>query len=181
MVTITTTTTTTTSIITTTTTTVGPTPDVQVKQVKEPRTTPTRASSLGKNWRSGNIIILTNMNSKKSLKLKDGRVDGTGGQGKFAQFVVEKVGNNRVKLKSVANGGYLRLKANKLDEGGGGPFCVFYVVKHGKKGGRPVFSLESERSPGQHVGIQNSGVQKPPSKTGTGGAGSYYLTIHKQC
>ena len=143
--------------------------------------TPTRATNLGKKWKHGNQITLTNLATRKQLRVKNSGVDGSGGHGQWVKFWVERTGPERVKLRGVASNLYLRIDGGyRLDAcSGGGPQCEFYIIKHGKKNGQPVYSLESVRHPGCHVGFRNDGGIKPPQDTKHGSHGSFTVAVNQ--
>ena len=141
-------------------------------------TGPVRATNLGKQWHHGNIILLQNLGSRKNLRInKQGYVDGLGGEGQWAQFMVERVGADRVKLRNMGHNNYLRVhNPHQIDHGPGGPHCEFYVVKHGHK----TYSLESVAHPGCHVGIHDNGSAKQPGQTGTGKHAQFNVVVHRR-
>jgi hypothetical protein len=143
-------------------------------------TTPIRANHLGKKWNHGNVICLHSLASRQNLRIHNGFVDGNGGQGQWAQFIVERTGPERVKLRCVGMNSYLRCPGpHHLDHGPGGPQCEFWIVKHGKRGGEPVYSLESTQHPGCYVGVHDNGSIKPPMNTGLGSHGSFLVRVQR--
>jgi len=122
--------------------------------------------------REGSKIHLKSIATKKNLRItQDGRVDGNGGTGVWATFIVHRLDRGRVKLQNVGNPNHwLRIKDGVLDgQGVGGPWTEFTLRRQG--GG--VISLESIKHPGQHVGTLPDGSPKSPSATGTGPHGSF--------
>lgn len=67
----------------------------------------------------GNTIFLKSVASQKNLRIhSNGIVDGNGGTGKFAQFVVHTTNTGTVKLQSAANPQYwLRINNNGVLDG----------------------------------------------------------------
>ena len=161
---------------------VAPAPAVVSVSVSPAVRQPIRAVKLGKKWKDGNIILLHNMSTHKNMRInKRGVVEGCGKEGKWAQFVVERTGGDRVKLRNVGHGNaYLRCTGpHHLDHGPGGPQCEFYVVKHGKCGGECAYSLESVSHPGFYVGFFENGSVKPPHQTGLGPHGTFHVKVVK--
>eukprot|EP01083_Nonionella_stella_P030759 84262_1 len=82
-----------------------------------------------------------------------------GGTGGLARWIVEKQGGDKIKLKSVKTGKYLRIQPganhgaeNKIDVGGGGgKWTVFKVHKQGKAG---LVKLESAEQGGKYLAVQ---------------------------
>lgn len=81
-------------------------------------------------------------------------IDGNGGKGQFAQWIIEGTGDVR-KFKNVKSGKYLRLfNNNKIDvNGSGGPWTTFKL--HGQGYSR---KLESTKIPGKYIAFRNGKV-----------------------
>merc|ERR1719203_1687602 len=85
--------------------------------------------------------------------------DPNGGTGKWARWIVEKQGGDKIKIKSAATGKYLRIEPNasngaenKIDvKGTGGKWTVFKVHKQGKAG---YVKLESAEQGGKYLAVQ---------------------------
>jgi len=132
-----------------------------------------RPGEIGK-LKQGGLIRLKSVATKKNLRITEhGKVDGNGGEGQWATFIVHRVGKNHIKLQSVGNNKHwLRIKDGVLDgEGVGGPWTELKVVRHG--GG--YVSLESIKTPGHHVGVLPDGCPKAPGSTGTGPHGTFKI------
>jgi len=141
---------------------------------------PTRAYSLGKKWKHGNIVTFTNMTTRQTMRINEyGGIDAHGEFHHHSQFQIEHVSQDRVLLRNMAfPGSHLRIATpQSLDHGPGGPYCEFYVVKHGKGSGRSVYSLESVMHPGSYVGFHESGHPKPPYEVGLGHHGSFHVDV----
>eukprot|EP01092_Planopodium_desertum_P010690 TRINITY_DN4790_c0_g1_i3.p1 TRINITY_DN4790_c0_g1~~TRINITY_DN4790_c0_g1_i3.p1 ORF type:complete len:265 (-),score=54.54 TRINITY_DN4790_c0_g1_i3:70-864(-) len=123
---------------------------------------------MGGVFTTGNRIFLTSIATGKTLRINpDGSVDGNGGHGPLAQFLVEREGEY---LKLSVSGKYLRIVDNDLNGlGTGGEYTLFRIHSHGSE----VYSFESARYPGQYVGVLPSGIRKPPNQTATGPHGQF--------
>lgn len=118
-------------------------------------------------FRSGAILVFYSASSGKTLRVKEnGTVEGRGGEGTMAQFKVHVLRHQRVALQNLKHPRYwLRIKDNDLNGKGqeGGSFTEFKLEEHDK-----CVVFESVKSPGQHIGILESGDSKRPNNTGTG-------------
>ena len=70
-----------------------------------------RVTKLKKEWSVGNIIILKNVSTGGNMRLKVDLVDGNGCDGEWSHFEIQHVGADKVKLKGVKAGNYLRMGA----------------------------------------------------------------------
>lgn len=108
--------------------------------------------------------------SGKNLKAIDGVVDGLGLEGKFAKWVVHRVGQNQVRLQAQSTGQYLRIQNNQLNATGGtGPLSLFVIHRHANG----TYSFEADAAKGSHVGIMPNGAVKLPNQTGKGLHGTF--------
>jgi len=107
-----------------------------------------------------------NFNGGAHVRVEDGGngVQHDGGKGKFAQWMAEPKGGNKVMFKSTNNGKYLRIVANgNVDcAGGGGDFCVFKVHEQG--GG--IVKLEATKT-GKYLAF------RPQQGIHAGGGGDF--------
>ena len=137
-----------------------------------------RVTKLKKEWTEGNIITLKNVSTGRNMRLKENLVDGNGGDGEWSQFEVQHVGADKIKLKGVGSGNYIRMGPLHVDHGPGGVNCEFYVVKHKEKmNGEKVYSLEGVQHPGCYIGFRNGGGVKAPNATGLGNHGSFSVCV----
>lgn len=83
-----------------------------------------------------------------------GKPCSQGARGEFARWIVEKEGDNTVRLKSKKSGKYLRImKDGEINvEGGKGPLTLFKV--HGNDN---VRKLESNQFKGKYVSVKKNG------------------------
>jgi len=87
----------------------------------------------------------------------NGGVAHNGGKGNLAQFEVEKLGPQKVMMKSLNTGKYLRIHGpnNVVDcAGNGGGFCHFSVHHQGQNG---VVKLQAVKN-GKWLAVKNDGV-----------------------
>lgn len=112
-----------------------------------------------------NVIVLESRASGKTLRFRGGEVEGVGGHGALAQFVVHVKAPGVVALQNKKERKqWLRIMNEELNtKGSGGSLCDWNVEE---VDGHVV--LESVRFPGQHVGVRESGEVKKPSQTGKG-------------
>lgn len=125
----------------------------------------------------GNIVVLESVASGKSLRVfDDARIDGTGGTGLLAQFIVHVSGENKIKLQCVKHPErWLKIKNDELKVGKGGYLCELRVDSND---GNLV--LESVKFPGTHVGVRESGEAKPPNQTGRRKHGQFQVKVIKE-
>lgn len=112
-----------------------------------------------------NVIVLESRASGKTLRFREGEVEGKGGHGALAQFIVHVKGSGVVALQNKKEPKrWLRIINEKLNaRGKGGILCHWNVQE---VDGHVV--LESVRYPGQHVGVRETGEVKKPAHTGKG-------------
>jgi len=124
-------------------------------------------------FEDGNIVVLTARATGKNLRIKPNKtVDGKGGNGALAKFIVERKGPV-VKLKSKSTGTYLRVVNGDLKGGGiGGPFCDFLPTEVNPS--NSVWSLKVKKEQG-NVGILPAGTPKPAGRTGKGPHGRFQV------
>eukprot|EP01104_Vermistella_antarctica_P021294 TRINITY_DN9534_c0_g1_i1.p2 TRINITY_DN9534_c0_g1~~TRINITY_DN9534_c0_g1_i1.p2 ORF type:complete len:148 (-),score=38.45 TRINITY_DN9534_c0_g1_i1:123-527(-) len=127
-----------------------------------------------KKFACGATIQLKSKASGKFLRIKDdGSVDGNGGHGPFAKFVVVRDGvPHGFKLRNVKNPHhYLRVTQDKkLDgKGGGGKWCEFKKERV-EKG---VFRIIPVHNSCCKVGILPDGCPKAPHDVGDGPHGRF--------
>eukprot|EP01083_Nonionella_stella_P098517 277077_1 len=97
-------------------------------------------------------------NFTKFLRVNGDDIGSNGGKGEFAQWEADPQNNgNKVRLKSLKTGRYLRIVANGTAVnagGGGGKFTVFNVLKQGNG----AVKLQSSEFPNAYiaVGAQNN-------------------------
>ena len=123
----------------------------------------------------GNIVRLVSCASGQSLRIRNGNVEGNGGQGDFAKFIVHKRGAH-VMLQSWKESHYVAIREGRLTTGTGGPWCEFKVQSSNHAPGSAI-CLESVKLPGQHVGVLPSGDTKAPGNTGRGPHGSFTVEL----
>jgi hypothetical protein len=123
---------------------------------------------------NGARVLLHSKATGKTLRImEDGSVNGEGGDGKWAQLVVERKGSD-VLFKHPATGKYLRVNEKLMPDGIGigGDRCHFTIVPHGD--GR-TYSFKANTA-GGHLGILPNGHPKSSSETGTGDHGSFTVS-----
>jgi len=103
-------------------------------------------------------VVIKHVGEKGYLRVSPndvGQVDGDGGIGEFARWIVEGTGDIR-KFKSKKTGKYLRIfKDNEIDCGGtGGPWTEFKI--NGENGHEK--KLESVKLPGKYIAFRNGKV-----------------------
>ncbi|KAL5252405.1 hypothetical protein ACHWQZ_G015242 [Mnemiopsis leidyi] len=120
----------------------------------------------------GAVVRLTSKAHGKNLRInQNGDVDGRGGTGQWATFMVHARGPYiALSLQNHPNK-FLAIKNNTLTHGTGGKFCSL-IVKPNPDG---TVSLESAEHRTQHVGILDNGDPKGPHHTGTGKHGQFYV------
>ena len=113
------------------------------------------------------------------MRLKANTIDGNGSEGIYSKFEVEHVGENKIRLKGIGKGEYLRMSPRHVDYGPGGVNCEFYVVRHKERmNGERVVSLEGVAHPGCYVGFRSDGGAKRVSdSSGLGRLGSFSVTV----
>jgi len=95
---------------------------------------------------------------------KKNEIDNKGnkGQDEGSQWKIDKIGDNKCKIKSVETGKYVRLQNKKdidVEGDGNDEDCIWIVHEVEKKDGR--FKLESADKKGQYLCIKNNGKVKP--------------------
>ena len=85
------------------------------------------------------VILQHNGGNHLRVEMTGHGLLGTGGKGKFSRFeAIPENNGNRIKLKSLHNGKFLRIhydRKNVLDCGGkGGKLCLFKVIRQGTTG-----------------------------------------------
>ena len=99
--------------------------------------------------------------------------DADGGKGKFAQWEIEKDGDE-FKIKSKHTGKYLRLKSeDEVDVGGGGAGkCKFTIDKPTDENN--IVRIQSVKFPGRYIAVRDGKVK-------TGGGGKFtHITCFKE-
>eukprot|EP01083_Nonionella_stella_P162715 534396_1 len=105
------------------------------------------------------VVIRHSGGSHLRVEQSGDRLLGNGGKGKLARFeAIPENNGNRVKLKSLHNGKFVRIHArNELDCGGqGGKFTLFKVIHEGQPG---HVKLESVHFPGSYIACDNNGTR----------------------
>jgi len=113
---------------------------------------------------------------KVSVFIKKGIIDGLGGNGPWARFLVHRVDKFHIKLQNIGDSKHwLRINENKLLDGfgSGGQYCIFKIIRHGKG----VVSLESAVYPGCHVGILPNGGVTAPYSTFLGPYSQFFVKV----
>jgi hypothetical protein len=121
--------------------------------------------------KQGAVVHLTTA-SKKNLKSVNGVVDGNGGTGPFARWIVHRVGANQVRFQSQKDSKYLRIQNDNVNGSGGtGPLSLFNIVRHAN--GMYSFQFQG----GGYLGVLPSGACKQATKTGTGPHGQFRVSF----
>jgi len=132
--------------------------------------------------KNGSIIFLFSTSSGKALRITpQGKVDGRGSCGPWAQFKLHLINDNSIKLQNVGDDShYLRINPEKeLDGlGSGGDWTEFQVIQ--PKASEPrLICLRSKahQKTGDllHVGIKPNGDTKNPQNTKTGRQARFYV------
>lgn len=122
-------------------------------------------------WQLGQVVFLKASSGKNLRIMPNNEVNGSGGDGKLAEFKVSKVEGRKIQLTN-AGGKTLRV-INGLPDGGGngGQLCWFIPQKKADKWCFKVANL------GGYLGITQDGKAKPHGRTGTGPHGCYTVTF----
>jgi hypothetical protein len=119
-------------------------------------------------WRLNRHFFLQSQASKKNLRIMpNGQVNGTGGDGKLAEFRVSKVDGSKIQLTN-EQGKTLRVHGGTPDGGGGGGGLCWFTPKQ-----LSVTTWVFATASGGYLGILPNGSAKPHAQTGTGVHGRF--------
>mmetsp|Transcript_37059 Transcript_37059/g.51123 ORF Transcript_37059/g.51123 Transcript_37059/m.51123 type:complete len:366 (+) Transcript_37059:53-1150(+) len=129
----------------------------------QPSSGPRRCNNLGSSFRNGSKIHLNSIHTSHNVRITrfTSTLEAMGGDRDMAKFMIDKVGADRVKFRSVGHPNkFLRISSPTIfdSEGSGGLDCEFWVVEHGRYGGADeVYSFESTKYPGSFMAFQKNG------------------------